>query len=656
MRTAIRAAFTRWILGSCEEDVRLDMKQRCEQEILRGYQRSLRSLLLAPCAGRVVVLGFDPAARGAWRYAIADASGAFVAEGSVQSGTEDAAVASRETLFRDLEQHAVRMIAVGNGETSRKIARALRGWLAEKGSRVPLAITVEAGAGEYAASARGRAEHAQLDPAVRAALGVARRAQDPLAEVAKVDWRHLGLGPLQSEVGKGRLQRALEETMRTVVAQVGVDLAHAPAALLQYAPGFDADKARAIVAEREKRGGFRKRRDLLEVAGVDAASFTYAEGFLRLESGEDPLDRTHLLEEHRPLAEALAAAVGRPLAELVGQRGAFAGVDLGAVASALPSADPVTLDRLENVRRELEHLSRDTRARRRWPRAEFVPAAGTTLEAGQEVEGVCTNVTSFGIFLDLGLEQDGLVHITEMGGRFVRHPQDLAHVGDVLRARVLQIDGERGRVALTLRPPQREHAPRGAAARGENRPPRPERGGEGRPPREPRGERREGASAERPAGGERPPRGERPDRGERRDRREPEGNVRAAVSRRDGLGGGRGEGRGGGGRGRGGPGGFSRGGPRGEGRGAEDRRGGGRGDREDFGAAAKPPRARDLGWNPFRSFFGKGEGGAGEEQPTEQPTKSEGQAKHAEKPPQATPPPAEGIPPLIVDDSGSGSF
>ncbi|MBL8898906.1 MAG: helix-hairpin-helix domain-containing protein [Planctomycetes bacterium] len=671
VRTAIRSAFTRWILGSCEEDVRLDMKQRCEQEILRGYQRSLRSLLLAPCAGRVVVLGFDPAARGAWRYAIADAAGAFVAEGAVQAGTEDAAVASREALFKDLEQHAVRMIAVGNGETSRKIARAVRGWLAEKGSRVPLAITVEAGAGEYAASARGRAEHAQLDPAVRAALGMARRAQDPLAEVAKADWRHLGLGPLQSEVGKGRLQRALEETMRTVVAQVGVDLATAPAALLQYVPGLDAEKARAIAAEREKRGGFRRRRDLLEVAGVDAATCAYAEGFLRLEGGEDPLDRTHLIEEHRPLAEALANAVGRPLAEIVGQRGALASVDLAAIAATLPNPDGPTLDRLDNVRRELEHLARDTRARRRWPRAEFVPAAGTALEAGQEIEGVCTNVTSFGIFLDLGLEQDGLVHITELGGRFVRHPQDLAHVGDVLRARVVQVDGERGRVALTLRPAQREHAPRR-----EGRPPRAE-GQEGRPPRAPRGDAREGGSSERPqtgarpAGGERPPRGDRQERGERRDRREPEGNVRAAATRRDGLGGGRSEGRGGGGRGRGGPGGerggFSRGGPRGgargEGRGDDDRRGGGRGEREDFGAAAKPPRARDLGWNPFRSFFGKGEAAADEAAPSSKPTAGSAGAERAEKPaakPEATPPPkgeaADGIPPLVVDDGGSGSF
>lgn len=641
MRHAIRSAFTRWILGSCEEDVRLDLKQRCELEILRGYQRTLRGLLLAPCAGRVVALGFDPAARGAWRYAIADASGAFVAEGAVQAGDEEAAVATRAALFTALETHAVRLIAVGNGETSRKIARALRGWLAEKGSRVPLAITVEAGAGEYAASARGRAEHPQLDPAVRAALGMARRAQDPLAEIAKADWRHLGLGPLQSEVGKGRLQRALDETMRSVVAHVGVDLATAPGALLQFAPGFDAEKGRAIAAEREKRGGFRKRRDLLEVAGVDARSFGYAEGFLRLEPSDDPLDRTHLLEEHRAAAEALAAAVGKPLAELVGQRGALANVDMASVAAALGGDLDAQRERLENVRRELEHPARDTRARRRWPRAELVPTPGQPLEEGQELEGVCTNVTSFGLFLDLGLEQDGLVHISEMGSRFVRHPQDVAHVGDVVRARVLKVDGERGRVALTLRPPQREFPRRGGPARGET--------GEGRGPRPSRGAERD-ARPERGPAGERPPRGDRGDRGDRgeRPRREQEGNVRAAVSRRDGLGGGRGGGRGGdgrsGGRGRGGPGGerggFPRGGPRAAGRGDEERRGGGRGEREDYGAVPKPPRARDLGWNPFRSFFGKGETPSTPmpEEPEKRPAPSEDEG---------------GIPPLTVDDANA---
>jgi uncharacterized protein len=468
---------------------------------------------------------------------------------------------------------------------------------------------------------------------------MARRAQDPLAEIAKADWRHLGLGPLQSEVGKGRLQRALDETMRSVVAHVGVDLATAPGALLQFVPGFDAEKGRAIAAEREKRGGFRRRRDLLEVAGVDARSFGYAEGFLRLEPSEDPLDRTQLLEEHRVAAEALATATGKPLSEIVGQRGALSGVDMAAVAAALGGDVAAERERAENVRRELEHPARDTRARRRWPRAELVPAPGQPLEEGQEIEGVCTNVTSFGLFLDLGLEQDGLVHISEMGSRFVRHPQDVAHVGDVVRARVLKVDGERGRVALTLRPPQREFPRRGGPARGEAG----EGQGQSRGPRPRRGDERD-ARPERGPGGERPPRG---DRGERPSR-ESEGNVRAAVSRRDGLGGGRGGGRGGegrsGGRGRGGPGGerggFPRGGPRSGGRGDDDRRGGGRSEREDYGAAPKPPRARDLGWNPFRSFFGKGETppSAPQDEPEKRPQSPEDEG---------------GIPPLTVDDSNA---
>ena len=578
---ALRALEYR-LLPLLEADVRLELKERADEEALRFLSQHLRQVLLAPGLGPYPAAGLDVNAKGDWTLAIVDERGEPVREPlRIETGAKDAAALGAE-LAAVLKDPApgetgvrVRALAVGHGRQARAAVGRLRAAIAAAGLDVTVLVVNEAGLSAYASSELARRELCDLQVPQRMAVSVARRLQDPLAEIVKIDPRHLGLGPEQGLVSKANLRRALDETIESCVALVGCDLSRAPATLLEHIPGLGREAAQRV-AERRAQRPFESREELRGEGLLNEVQWTNAAAFLRVR-GPEPLDATALHPEQYELARRLVEATGGRVEDSLGRPGVTRGlrrVDYG-----------IEEHTWRELMRELAWPGRDPRPRLFQPRLLDPQIDRVTLTRDRLVEGVVSNVTSFGAFVDLGLDQDGMVHVSEISDHYVRDARELVSIGQTVRARVL--DGNTPRVALSLK----------EVAQRPGKGPRVPRADSGRE----RGER--AASGPAPA-------------------------LRAAQSRRDGLVTGRRAGRGGeGGRGRG------REGERGAGRGAPHSSGGrpgpggrsgpgGRGGQRDRGDADVRPedlRAASgpkVAYNPFADFF-KGARGAAEEKKAE---------------------------------------
>jgi uncharacterized protein len=554
---ALRALEYR-LMPLLEADVRLELKERADEEALRFLSQHLRQVLLSPGAGEVAVGGVDVNAKGDWTLTLVDAGGRVAGESvRIETAEKDAAALGAELAAALLDSSGpepvrrVRGLAVGHGKQGRAAVPVLRAALAAAGVTMPVFIVNDSGLASYASSELARRELPELSVPQRMAASLARRLQDPLSEIVKVDPRHLGLGSEQGLVSKANLRRVLDETVESCAALVGCDVQRAGETLLARMPGLDAAAAARIVARRAERP-IESREELRSDALLDESAWVNAAAFLRVH-GSEPLDATGLHPEQYELARHLIEAAGGTLEESVGRPGVTKGlrrVDFG-----------VDEHTWRDLMRELAWPGSDPR-RHVQPVVLLDPATDrATLTRERVVEGIITNVTSFGAFVDLGLEQDGMVHVSEISDRYVRDARELISVGQTVRARIL--DGSSPRVALSLK-----------------RVPPPER-----PPRE-----------QRPPRGERPQRGGRPGRGQEREQK-PGAPMRAAQSRRDGL-------VTGGSRGRGGPG---RGGP---GRGGPGRGGPGRDRRRDDDERVRPEDLRaatggKVAYNPFANFFKK---------------------------------------------------
>jgi uncharacterized protein len=555
---ALRALEYR-LMPLLEADVRLELKERADEEALRFLSQHLRQVLLSPGAGEIAVGGVDVNAKGDWTLTLVDAQGRIQGEPlRIETAEKDAAALGAQLKAALVDEggpepvRRVRGLAVGHGKQGRAAVPALRAALAAAGVIMPVFIVNDSGLASYASSEAARRELPDLSVPQRMAASLARRLQDPLAEIVKVDPRHLGLGSEQGLVSKANLKRVLDETIESCVALVGCDPDRAGETLLARLPGLDAAAAARLVARRAERP-FESREELRSDTLLDESAWVNSAAFLRVR-GPNPLDATGLHPEQYELARRLIEAGGGTLEESLGRPGVTKGlrrVDFG-----------VDEHTWRDLMRELAWPGSDPR-RRIQPVVLLDPATDrVTLTRDRVVEGIVTNVTSFGAFVDLGLEHDGMVHVSEISDRYVRDARELISVGQTVRARIL--DGSAQRVALSLKhvpPPARE-------------------------PREPR-----------PPRGDRPPRkGGRPARGAEREQR-PSVPMRAATSRRDGLV------TGGGGHGRGGPGkgGGGRGGDR-------DRRRDG--DERVSPADLKAASAGKVAYNPFAKFFkqtGQGE-------------------------------------------------
>jgi len=395
----------------------------------------------------------DPAYRTGCKLAVVDETGKLLETAVAYPTPPHNRKAEAEEVFRRLiEKHGVDLIAIGNGTASREtelfVADLIRG-MPERGLRY--VMVSEAGASVYSASGLAKEEFPDLDVAERSAVSIARRLQDPLAELVKIEPKSIGVGQYQHDVSQKRLEESLADVVESAVNHVGVDVNTASPSLLSYVSGINATLAKNIVKFREERGKFRNRQALMEVPRLGAKTFEQCAGFLRITDGDNPLDKTPIHPESYGVVERLFAELGLSLDDIgtPACRERLAEVDPAALAPRLDVGEPTLRDILDSLRRP----GRD-------PREDLPPPIFRTdvldiedLKPGMELKGTVRNVVDFGAFVDIGIKNDGLVHISQMSDRYIRHPSEVVTVGDTVTVWVLDVDVKRGRVGLTMKGP-----------------------------------------------------------------------------------------------------------------------------------------------------------------------------------------------------------
>ncbi|HWD13236.1 Tex family protein [Pseudochrobactrum sp. sp1633] len=429
-------------------DLMRDLRERAEEEAINVFARNLKDLLLAAPAGSRATMGLDPGIRTGVKVAIVDGTGKLLDTATVYpfQPRNDLRGAQAE-IASLIRKHKVELIAIGNGTASRETERMVADLLTDMPAPKPLKVIVsEAGASVYSASETAAAEFPQLDVSLRGAVSIARRLQDPLAELVKIEPKSIGVGQYQHDVDQSRLAHMLNAVVEDAVNAVGVDLNTASASLLARVSGLGASLAEAIIAHRNENGPFKKRKDLLKVARLGNRTFEQAAGFLRIPNGTEPLDASSVHPEAYGVAAKIVAACGRDVRSLMGD------------ASALRALDPKLfvderfgLPTVKDILSELEKPGRD-------PRPEFKTATFADgiddikdLKPGMLLEGTVTNVAAFGAFVDIGVHQDGLVHVSQLADKFVKDPHEVVKAGDVVKVRVTEVDVPRKRIGLTMR-------------------------------------------------------------------------------------------------------------------------------------------------------------------------------------------------------------
>jgi protein Tex len=447
LRAAVGDAMDRLLGPSLESEVRAERKLLADHEAIGIFAENLRKLLLQPALGRKVVLGIDPGQRTGCKCVAVDDTGKLLDHTLINLVAGEAALAqARKTLAGLLERHRPFAIAVGNGTHGRETADFCREVLKASKREAVVVMVSESGASVYSASDVAREEFPDLDLTVRGAASIARRLQDPLAELVKVDPKAIGVGQYQHDVHQPLLKRKLEEVVESCVNAVGVELNTASAPLLSHVAGLSEALAKRIVSYRNEHGAFKSRKELLDVPGLGPKAFEQCAGFVRIRNGANPLDASAVHPERYALVARIAREARVDLSSLIGKPDVVSTIPWPKYASA-----DVGLPTLEDIQRELVKPGRDPRAAFEAPSFRDDIRKMEDLSAGMELEGVVTNVTAFGAFVDVGVHQDGLVHVSQLADRFVRDPHEVATVGDKLKVRVIEVDLVRKRIALSAR-------------------------------------------------------------------------------------------------------------------------------------------------------------------------------------------------------------
>ena len=450
VRLAVHDAYRRLLCRAMETELRLATKARADAEAIRVFAENLRQLLLAPPLGPRRVMGVDPGFRTGCKAVCLDRQGKLLHHETIHphgSAAQREVAAQRAAAM--VADFSIEAVAVGNGTAGRETEAFFRSLQLPAG--VAVAMVNESGASIYSASAVARAEFPDLDLTVRGAVSIGRRLMDPLAELVKLEPKSIGVGQYQHDVDPSALKQALDDVVVSAVNAVGVDVNRASAQLLTYVSGLGPQLARNIVAHRDQNGPFVDRQALMAVPRLGPKAFEQAAGFLRIPGGRNALDASAVHPERYPIVAAMAADLGCTVADLMADAGRRRRIEIERYVTPA-----VGLPTLQDILAELAKPGRD-------PRARFEPFAfssGVTaikdLAVGMRLPGIVTNVTRFGAFVDVGVHQDGLVHVSQMADRFVRDPAEVVHVQQKVTVRVLEVDLERGRIALSMR---REAAP-----------------------------------------------------------------------------------------------------------------------------------------------------------------------------------------------------
>ena len=451
LRGVIADSYKRLIAPSLEREIRNDLTEKAEEAAIGVFRENLRQLLLQPPISGKVVLALDPAYRTGCKIAVIDTTGKPL-ETTVVYPTppQNKTAEAEKKLLALIEKYGVDLISIGNGTASRESELFVAEMLKKTKRRVQYIIANEAGASVYSASKLGAEEFPDYDVSLRSAVSIGRRIQDPLAELVKIDPKSIGVGQYQHDMNQKRLGEALSGVVEDCVNSVGVDLNTASPALLSYVAGIHATVAKNILKYREEHGKFTARRELLKVAKLGPKAYEQCAGFLRLPESEMPLDRTGVHPESYAAAEGLLALCGYGLADVAAKR-------VGGLAKKIKSPEKTAAElgigvpTLEDIMRELEKPGRDPREDAPAPVLRSDVLSGEDLQEGMVLTGPVRNVIDFGVFVDIGVHQDGLVHISQICDRFIKHPLEAVRLGDVVQVKVLSVDLQKKRIALTMK-------------------------------------------------------------------------------------------------------------------------------------------------------------------------------------------------------------
>lgn len=451
LRGVIADSYKRLIAPSLEREIRNDLTEKAEEAAIGVFRENLRQLLLQPPISGKVVLALDPAYRTGCKIAVIDTTGKPL-ETTVVYPTppQNKTAEAEKKLLALIEKYGVDLISIGNGTASRESELFVAEMLKKTKRRVQYIIANEAGASVYSASKLGAEEFPDYDVSLRSAVSIGRRIQDPLAELVKIDQKSIGVGQYQHDMNQKRLGEALSGVVEDCVNSVGVDLNTASPALLSYVAGIHATVAKNILKYREEHGKFTARRELLKVAKLGPKAYEQCAGFLRLPDSEMPLDRTGVHPESYAAAEGLLALCGYGLADVAARK-------VSGLAKKIKSPEKTAAElgigvpTLEDIMRELEKPGRDPREDAPAPVLRSDVLSMEDLQEGMVLTGTVRNVIDFGVFVDIGVHQDGLVHISQICDRFIKHPLEAVKLGDVVQVKVLSVDLQKKRIALTMK-------------------------------------------------------------------------------------------------------------------------------------------------------------------------------------------------------------
>lgn len=442
LKLAIEDSYHRLLKPSVETDIRLELKGSSDRDAVAVFSDNLRHLLLASPLGGRVVIGIDPGIRTGCKCAAVDSTGKFLESATIFPTQTNA----KEILYRLVERYNPYAIAIGNGTAGRETESFVRQFLKDIGQEQPFVISVsESGASVYSASDVAREEFPDLDLTIRGAISIARRLQDPLAELVKIDPKSIGVGQYQHDVHQPLLQSELQHVVESCVNHVGVDLNTASASLLAYVSGIGTSLARKIVKYREENGAFRNRKQLRDVGGFGSKTFEQAAGFLRIQNGDYPLDSSAVHPERYELVEQMAQDLKVTLNDLISNSKLIDSIDR---QHYIRLAGELTL---ADIIQEIKKPGRDPRTIFEPPKFRDDIMSMSDLKNGLILDGIVTNVTAFGAFVDIGVHQDGLIHLSELSDRFIKHPNEVVKAGDKIKVEVTGVDIDRKRISLTAR-------------------------------------------------------------------------------------------------------------------------------------------------------------------------------------------------------------